>query len=168
VSLSKKNKNKRRVKKTKELEKHMDQQLTIAMDQLESREYYRKPPAHITTVHEFGICFTGKLCVAGSRTRRRAGAGAAWTVETRNIPKAHFEQSELSKQQYNPIVEKRLEEEEERGQREGGGVEPTSGSSSHHAAMEIESAAATSPRKRNLRQRKDDDGGTHDYRIFDM
>jgi hypothetical protein len=118
-------------------------------------------------VHEFGICFAGKLCVAGSRTRRRAGAGAAWTVETHNVPSAQFQKSELDEQQYDPTVEERLEEEEKRGQNEGGGLEPTSGSSSHHVAMEIEPAAATSSRKRNLCQRKDDDG-THDYRIFDM
>ena len=168
VSLSKKNRNKRRVKKTKkELEKNTDQQLTIAMGQLESREYYCKSPAHITTVHEFGICFVGKLCVAGSRTRRRAGAGADWTVENHSVPSAQFEESELDEQQYDPTVEERLEEEEKRGQREGRGVEPTSGSSSRHAAMEIEPAVATSPRRHNLRQRMDDDGGRHDYRIFD-
>jgi len=158
VSLSKKNKSKKRVKKTKEeLETHMGRQLTIAMDQLESRKYYCKSPAYITTVHEFGICFAGRLCATRSRTRKRAEVGGDWTVEDHSVSSAQFEESELNEQRYDLAVEERLEEEEKRSQGEGRGVEPEVGSSSHHAAMEIEPSATTSPRRRNVRQRTDDD-----------
>jgi hypothetical protein len=167
VSLSKKNKKKNRVRKTKkELEKHMDQQLKITMDQLDSREYHRKCRNYVTTVHEFGICFAGELCVAGSRTRTRDGTN--WTVEDHTFPGAQFEENEFRKQQYDPIVEENLEAEErlEYHDERDGGVEPTSGSSSHDAVMEIEPTGATSPRKRNPSQRKEDDRGTYDYCVF--
>jgi hypothetical protein len=92
VSHSTKNENENRVRRAKqELEKHMDQQLKITMDQLDSRAYYRKCRDYITTMHEFGICFAGKLCVVESRTRTRARNGTEWTVEAHAFPAAQFE-----------------------------------------------------------------------------
>jgi hypothetical protein len=148
VSLSKKNKNQNRVMKTKEeLERHMDQQLKIAMDQLNDRQYYRKSQNYVTTVHEFGICFAGKLCIIGSRTRTRDETD--WTVEGDTFPGAQFQEGDVTMQEFNAIEEEQLEEEEERlgnhGERDGG-VDSTSDSSFHDAAMESESTGATSPR----------------------
>ena len=157
VSLSKKINDKRVMKTKNELEKHMKKQLEIAMDQLESRQYYLKSRDYVTTVHEFGICFAGTLCLVGSRTRTRKKDGADWTGEKCTVPSAQFQESEVEKQTFDATVEEKIEERDEFENRE-----PTAGSSSHHAAMEMEQTGAASSRKRNSSQR-----GTCDYRIFD-
>ncbi|PVF97059.1 hypothetical protein CPB86DRAFT_786397, partial [Serendipita vermifera] len=103
VSLSKKEKN-RRVKKTrKELENHMDRKLKGVMEKLDSRAYYLKSGEHVITVHEFAICFAGRLCVVGSRTR--AKDGTSWTVK-------NYTESEIKKQQFDPAVEEKLEKQD--------------------------------------------------------
>jgi hypothetical protein len=162
VSLSKKQKNKR-VKKTKEeLEKHMGQELNTAMEQLESRAYYLTAGEQVTTVHEFGICFAGKLCVVGARTRIKDGTD--WIVTDCTVPDAQFQKSEITKQKFDAAVEERLEK---RDEPEDEYVEQTVYSPSHHTAMEIEPTGDTSSRKRKSKPQEDDGTGTCGYHIFD-
>ena len=151
-----KKKGHKRVKKTKtELENDMKKQLDKAMEQLESRQYYLKCRDYVTTVHEFGICFAGRLCLVQRRTRKKTQA--VWTVEDAWIT-PRFQEREMEQQTYDSEEEAKLEDRE----RQDEYVEPA-GSSSRHAAMEPEQTGARSSRKRSSSQQ-----GTCDYRIFGM
>jgi hypothetical protein len=171
VSLSKKSKNRRVKKSKKELEKYMNGQLETTMEQLESRAYYLQSREYVTTVHEFGICFAGKLCVVGSRTRTREGTdGAGWTVTKWTTPGAQFQKSEFQRQTFDTTVEEELEKRDgagNHGQREGEYVETTAGSPPHYTAMEIKPTGGISMGKRKSSQLGDGDTGTCGYRIFD-
>jgi len=100
----------RRKRTKKQLEKHMEVQLLAAMNQLEERQYYSSLESHITTVHEYGICFAGKLCVVGSRTRTRGDSAMDWVVAPTKVSGAHFEQKDINERKVVEEVEEVLEE----------------------------------------------------------
>ena len=100
-----------RKKKTKiQLEMDMEVQLLAAMNQLEERQYYSSLESHIPTVHEFGICFAGKLCVVGSRTQARGDSAMDWVVAPTKVSGAHFKQKDINEQKVVKRVEEVLEE----------------------------------------------------------
>ena len=62
------------LKLMEELEKNaMD-----ALAQLESRQYRARAPLHVIRIHEFGLAFAGKFCIAASRTFQSAAGDDAW------------------------------------------------------------------------------------------
>jgi hypothetical protein len=148
----------------------MRQQLNTAMEHLESRAYYLTSGKHVTTVHEFGICFAGKLCVVGVRTRTRIKDGTNWIATDCTVPGAQFQESEIERQMFDTVVEEQLEKQDKvgiHGQREDEYVEPTTYSPSHHTDMEIEPTGGTSSKKRKSKSQEDGGTGTCGYHIFD-
>ena len=69
---------KRKLKSTDRLKKELSRATDDALQQIEQRQYRAQAPADARKIHEYGLAFAGKICVAVVRTLQREVDDGDW------------------------------------------------------------------------------------------
>jgi hypothetical protein len=77
---------KRTLKSADRLKKELHNATDYALRQIELLQYRARAPPDTRKIHEYGLAFAGKFCVAVVRTLQREGDGGDWVEVNRGIP----------------------------------------------------------------------------------
>jgi hypothetical protein len=77
---------KRTLKSVDRLRTELNYATDAALRQIELRQYRARAPLYTRTIHEYGLAFAGKFCLAAVRTLRREIDAGDWVEVDRGTP----------------------------------------------------------------------------------